>query len=404
MPDPFHNRLERTAIRCVLIGVAASLAALALPAQENLGERHEEILKKCQCEDAPRLKDRLQKLEGIKTLVSNKAASVPSGAPATPQEWTALQVQIRSYMRALQFQHLTDFPDADLFNGNSDPFCEVPAVSAGACLDEDFAHHQQFHNASCGAGNWSWQTPWMGTAMFQQELDALQAEIEIIKETLKHLGCGGKIEIAGSGPPTCPRFMVVVQVVTTTSVNQAGLTERSARSLNNGQGILVPLDFRDDGTFEGFGEGVDAGAAAGATRGETVRSQFGHVQAVAASGSIEPGSCTSQPCQPDVMHLVLVGGPSRQAVTAQARGEVNRNFQQTTATGSARLQFDLPAYIGGTAHRSLLANSLINSNMMVGLLQVENGTPSLPDGSSLLLAQKECSNMKTAPAPATKNP
>ncbi|MGA8090770.1 MAG: hypothetical protein WCA10_26080 [Terracidiphilus sp.] len=332
----------------------------------------------------------MQKLEGIRTLVANKTKSA-AGAIASQQEWTALQGQIRSYLKALQFQDLTTFPDADIFNGSNDPFCGVPAASAGACLDQDFALHQQFHDASCRSGNWTWQTPWTDVTMLQEEVSALQAEIDAIQETLKHLGCGPGNRIVGKGPsPVCPQFMVVVQVITTTAINSAGLTERSARSLNNGQGIQVPLVLHDDGTFEGFGKGVDAGAAAGVTPGETVRSQFGHIQAVAASGSIQPGICTSQPCQPDVMHLVLVGGPSQQMTMGQARGEVNRNIQQTTATGSARLQFDLPAYIGGTAQRSLLANSLINSNMMVGLLQADNGSPALPDGSSLLFAQKQC--------------
>ena len=392
MNATFLNRTAIGATRCLLIGLASSLSATVLWAQPGTGAPQATILTKCTCEDALRLKDRLQKLEGIRTLVANKEKSAASAASASQQEWAALQEQIRSYLKALQFQSLTTFPDADLFNGNNDPFCGAPAASAGACLDQDFALHQQFHDASCRSGNWTWQTPWTDATMLQEEVSALQAEIDAIQETLKHLGCGPEKKIVGSGPsPACPQFMVVVQVITTTAVNSAGLTERSARSLNNGQGIQVPLVLHDDGTFEGVGKGVDAGAAAGATRGETVKSQFGHIQSVAASGSIQPGSCASQPCQPDVMHLVLVGGPSQQIATAQARGELNRDLQQTTATGSARQQFDLPAYVGGTAHRNLLANSLINSNMMVGLLQADNGSPALPDGSSLLFAQKQCS-------------
>jgi hypothetical protein len=393
MSAPFLNQAARAATLTLLVALALSSVAQTLPAQQNSVSTQGPILPKCTCEDALRLQDRLQKLEGIRSLVANKVKSAPTGAPATQQGWVALQAQIGSYLKAIQFQNLTTFPDADLFIGNKDPFCEIPAVSAGACLDQDFALHQQFHDATCRSGSWAWQTPWTDSAMMQEELTALQAEIDAIQETLKHLGCGAEKRIVGINPsPVCAQFMVIVQVVTTTAINQGGLTERSARSLNNGQGIPVPLVLHDDGTFEGFGQGVDTGAAAGATRGERVTSQFGHIQAVAVSGSIQQGSCTTKPCQPDVMHLTLVGGPSQQITTGQARGELNRNMQQTTATGSARLQFDLHAYVGGTAHRSLLANSLINSNIFVGLLQSDNGAPALPDGSSLLFAQKQCSN------------
>jgi len=146
----------------------------------------------------------------------------------------------------------------------------------------------------------------------------------------------------------------------------------------------------DDGTFEGRGSGVDAGSAIGVAPGETVQSQFGHTQTILASGTIRPGSCTSQPCQKDMMHLVLLGGPSRQIETAQARGWVNRDLSNATPTGTARLEFDLPAYTGSTAHRSFGPGGMINSNMDVLLLQADDGSPRLPEGSSLLFSQKEC--------------
>jgi len=36
-------------------------------------------------------------------------------------------------------------------------------------------------------------------------------------------------------------------------------------------------------------------------------------------------------------------------------GVLNQNLQQATPTGAAQLQFDLPAYVGGSAQRTLLA-------------------------------------------------
>jgi len=74
----------------------------------------------------------------------------------------------------------------------------------------------------------------------------------------------------------------------------------------------------------------------------------------------------------------------------QARGAINRNIQQTTPTGAAQMQFDLPAYIGGSVQRPLLAAGIINSNMTVNLLQAQNGTAALPEGSSLLYELQKC--------------
>jgi hypothetical protein len=192
--------------------------------------------------------------------------------------------------------------------------------------------------------------------------------------------------------------MVVVQNVTTSSINMPGLNAQSGRSLNNGQGINVPLVFHPDGTFEGFGSGADSGNAAGAIPGETVRSQFGHTQAVQASGFVRPGDCTSKPCQPDVMHLVLVGGPSQQMMQAQARGQFNRDMQQTTTTNSANLEFDLPAYIGGSAQKTFLSTPILNSYMTVNVVQANNNTPALPVGSSLLYSLQQCKLGARAPA------
>ena len=341
------------------------------------------FLDKCFCQDAPRLKDRQQKLEAIKTLIVNKLQSTPANAPAQQQSWAALQSQINGYLQVMQMQGLTTFPDTTLFDGNADPFCGTQTISAGACLDQDYAQHQRVHDPSCRAGNWKWQNQWTDTSMLQEEVVGLQLEINAIKETLKHLGCGER-------KPACPQFIVVVQNVTTTAINVPGMTERSGRSLNNGQGITVPLAFQDDGSFSGMGSGVDAGSAAGTTPNESVRSQFGHTQDIAASGTVQPGSCTTEPCQPDVMHLVLVGGPSEQMTQAQARGALNRNLQAATPTGGARLEFDLPAYIGGSAQKTFFSTPILSSGMTVNLLQADNGTPELPEGSSLLESLQEC--------------
>jgi hypothetical protein len=341
----------------------------------------------CGCDDIPPLKDRLQKLDGVKALVGGRLAAAVPGAAATQAKWDSLEASIDSYLKAVQQQGLTNFPQTSLFAPHTDPTCNVVTAPAPNCMDQIFAMHEQAHAASCSAGRWTWQSPWLESAMLTEEADAIQAEIDSIRATLDHMACQ---QVTGKAPASCPQFMVIVQVVTTTAISQAGMNEQSARSLNNGQGITVPLVLHDDGTFEGSGSGTDAGVAAGAGPNERVNTQFGHSQTILASGVIRPGSCATQPCQKDNMHLVLVGGPSRQIEQAQARGLLNRDLSNTTPTGSARLEFDLPAYSGSTAHRSFGPGGMISSNMDVLLLQTNDGTPRLPEGSSLLYTQKEC--------------
>jgi hypothetical protein len=341
----------------------------------------------CGCDDIPPLKDRLQKLDGAKALVGGRLAAVVPGAGATQAKWDSLEASIDSYLKAVQQQGLTNFPQTSLFAPHTDPTCNVVTAPAPNCIDQIFAMHEQAHAASCSAGRWAWQSPWLESAMLTEEADAIQAEIDSIRATLDHMACQ---QVTGKAPASCPQFMVIVQVVTTTAISSAGMNEQSARSLNNGQGIPVPLVLHDDGTFEGSGSGTDAGVAAGAGPNERVNTQFGHSQTILASGVIHLGSCATQPCQKDNMHLVLVGGPSRQIEQAQARGLLNRDLSNTTPTGSARLEFDLPAYSGSTAHRAFGPGGMINSNMDVLLVQTNDGTPRLPEGSSLLYTQKEC--------------
>jgi hypothetical protein len=372
--------------------IVALLLSLAAGAQTSSTSTAQPAwLTACGCDDIPPLKDRLQKLEGIKALIGRRQSAVVPGSAATPAKWAALEAAIDQYMQAVQQQGLTNFPQTSLFAPHTDPTCNPVTPPAPNCIDQIFAMHEQAHAGSCSAGRWEWSTPWLESAMLTEEADAIQAEIDSIRASLDHMACQ---EVEKKPPPsTCPQFVVMVQVVTTTGIAQAGLTEQSARSLNNGQGIKVPLVIHDDGTFEGSGTGIDAGSAAGAGPNERVKSQFAHSQTILASGVIHPGSCAMQPCQKDNMHLVLVGGPSRQITEAQARGMLNKDFSNTTPTGAARLEFDLPAYSGSTAHRTFSPGGFINSNMDVLLLQANDGTARLPEGSSLLYTQKECKTL-----------
>jgi len=341
----------------------------------------------CGCDDIPPLKDRLQKLAGVKALVGGRLAAAVPGAAATRAKWDSLEASVDSYLKAVQQQGLTNMPQTSLFAPHSDPTCNFVTAPAPNCIDQIFAMHEQAHAASCSAGRWTWQSPWLESVMLTEEADAIEAEIDSIRATLDHMACQ---QVGDKAPASCPQFMVIVQVVTTTGISASGMNEQSVRSLDNGQGIAVPLTLHDDGTFQGTGTGTDVGIAAGAGPNERVNTQFGHSQTILASGVIHPGSCATQPCQKDNMHLVLVGGPSRQIEEAQARGLFNRDLSNATPTGSARLEFDLPAYTGSTAHRTFLAGGIINSNMDVLLVQANDGKPSLPEGSSLLFSQKEC--------------
>jgi hypothetical protein len=388
MAITIRRRSQSQCQRALLVAVLALPFALAY-AQGGASSSTAQPawLTACGCDDIPPLKDRMQKLEGVKALVGRRLSAVVPGAAATQAKWDALETSIDSYLKAVQQQGLTNFPQTSLFAPHTDPTCNVVTPPAPNCIDQIFAMHEQAHAASCSAGRWTWQTPWLESAMLTEEANAIQAEIDSIKASLDHMACQ---QVGDKSPAACPQFMVVVQVVTTTGIATAGMNEQSGRSLNNGQGIPVPLTLHDDGTFQGSGTGTDAGSAVGVTPIESVNSQFGHSQTIIASGVIHPGNCTTQPCQKDMMHLVLVGGPSRQIEEAQARGLLNRDMSNATPTGTARLEFDLPAYTGSAAHRTFGPGGIINSNMDVLLIQTNDGTPRVPEGSSLLFSQKEC--------------
>jgi hypothetical protein len=356
----------------------------------------------CTCQDIPDIQDRLQKLQAIKQMALNILGSAGPNTPASQQQWLQFQNGVRQYLQYVQMQNPGGSTGTSLFNGTADPFCGTQANAPTACMNDAYSVHQVVHAPSCHAGTWKWQVPWTETNMLQEEVSALQFEIDFLQSV--QCGLPNNSNAAAGQPPSaqipsgmCPAFQLNVQVVTTTAISMPGmLNEQSGRSLNNGQGISVPLVFNDDGSFEGVGSGTDAGAVSGAAPNEVVNGKFGHMQSVMASGVIEPGSCTTQPCQPDLMHVVLVGGPSQQITQAQARGALNRNLQQTTPTGAAQMQFDLPAYVGGSVQRPLLATGIINSNMTVNLLQAQNGTAALPEGSSLLYELQKC---RTTSAP-----
>jgi hypothetical protein len=383
----------------------------------------------CSCEDVPRLLDRMQKLAAIRMLIINKIVNTSTNAPATQQDWAALQTQIRNYLQALQMQNLTQYPETSLFSGNGDPFCGSQMISAGACLDQDFAIHQQMHSASCRAGYWSWQTPWTDRSMIHEELSALQSEIHAIQAAVSLLKCmqagaggsgsgsggGSSNQQSSSGAPayckeednpdgdTDAEFKLVVQNITTTSVNIPGaVTEMSSRSLNNGQGIQIDIDVHEDGKFDGKGSGQDAGTVAGAAPAETVSGQFGHDQDISASGEINPGTCEGQQCQGDVMHLVLEGAESQQTGQFQARGQLNRNLEQNVSTGSGRIEFDLPAYVGSSAKKVFFDSPMLHSYMTVQIIPGKE-TPTLPVGTSLLYAEEQCKEAKKLRLGANKN-
>ncbi|HEY2861766.1 MAG TPA: hypothetical protein VGJ21_25425 [Terracidiphilus sp.] len=371
------QRCARAGCAFLLILFLAGFAAGSVSAQEP------PKLSPCTCADLQRLKDRLQKLEGIEKLVSRKLQETASGAQASQADWDKLQAEINSYLRALQLQNLTAFPDTSLFP-SPDPWCSQESA-ANACSEQEFAAHQGVHAASCSASRWTWQSPWPASTMLQEESAALHAEIDALQQIIDSLHCG-----------PCPQFMVTVQLETKIFQSGAAVVASSDRTLNNGQGIQVPLAMQSDGSFQGTGMGVDAGRAAGGGPSERVSGDFGHFQSVYARGTIESGICTSSPCAGDIMHLTLIGGSSTQITQMQARGAVNRDINQATPTGAATLSFDLPAYVGGQAHRTLLANGTVTSVMQVTLSQAANGAAPLPAGGSMLLSAKECRSVAQA--------
>ena len=190
------------------------------------------------------------------------------------------------------------------------------------------------------------------------------------------------------------RFMLLVQVVTSTAVNMAPLTERSNRSYNNGQGIRIPIVLRDDGTFQGYGSGADTGAGSERASGGRIASEFGSQVFIRAMGKISPGDCSTKPCKPDVMHLIMLGAAMPQQEQIHVRVPNLSTDLKTTDPGSTgSVQIDLPAYVGATGQQVFLNTPMIKSVMNVAILP--NPSPPLGatapgQGSSLLFSALEC--------------
>jgi hypothetical protein len=334
----------------------------------------------CTCSDIPAIQDRIQKLNGAKAMVAKVLSEAPADAPAKQETWAETQTLIASYIQAMQMQNLTVSSDTSLFNGAADPFCDAQPNAPSGCMAEDYAVHQKVHEQSCQAGHWAFQTPWLATTMLQEEITALQAEIDFLQKHLQCTPAKSVPQVSALVPAAaCPAFQLNVQTLTVSALAAGGLSEQSQLSINGGNGANVPIVVNDDGSFQGSGsgsEGGSAGTSVGAqNRMTTIPTSMINMQA---SGVIQPGDCSTQPCQPDVMHLTLSGNSSR--------------------GGAATLQFDLPAYVGGQAQRTLLAMGALNSNMVVTLLQGDNGAPALGEGSSVLYSLSQCKAANSTPA------
>ncbi len=343
----------------------------------------------CNCADLPAAQHRLEELQALQTLLQDKLQATNSSEPATRQLWAALHQEIRSYIPSLRYQHAPTPGNIAMFNSILDPACGAQGASNGACMDQAWAAHQRVHEQSCRAGRWSGQSLWTARAMFQEELDANQAEIDFLNAEIARLLC------------ECPRFVIRVQVVTTTQVSMSAITEKSARSLNGMQGIPVPIVLHEDGTFDGFGRGSDAGRVDARGGPDTAKGQFGRQVFIHAYGKIQPGDCTTKPCKPDMMHLVLAGAAGPQTVTGKATaGPLTMNLDQKTPGGAAIVELDLPAYVGSVGEKIFLAAGLINSKMTVVIQGADSSQPgaqATDAGASLLYTALECRLAKVPP-------
>jgi microsomal dipeptidase-like Zn-dependent dipeptidase len=345
----------------------------------------------CECGDVASLQHRLEEVTSLKAGLEARVQVTPAAAPGTRDAWLAMQNEVRGALTQLWYVHPPTPGNIAMFNNYVDPVCGRQTGSGGACLDLATAAHQQMHDASCRAGRWNFQPGWTLRAMIQEEINANQAEMDHVQAEIGRLSC------------TCSSFAVVVQVVTVSSISMPGMSEGSARSLNGQQGIVVPITLHDDGTFEGSGSGTDSGAAAAYAAGGYAKSQFGHAQSVQASGVITPGNCSTQPCSPDIMHLVLAGMGAPQAVEGQARfpghsGDIN----QVTPGGAGAMQFDIPAYVGQGAQKTLLDMGPVNSTATVTIVAgnaVDSNAAGADQGASLLYSIQQCRRPTGAPSP-----
>jgi hypothetical protein len=220
--------------------------------------------------------------------------------------------------------------------------------------------------------------------MIQEEIAANQAEMNYLQSAIAAIEC------------TCwTPFALIVQNGTVSNIQMPGIiTGGSSRSLNNGQGILIPITMHADGTFEGSGSGTDSGNAAGYGAGGSVNSQFGQAISIQANGVISRGQCNGPSCGPDVMHLVLSGGTGPQTANAQARFPgFSRDLHEVTQGGTGAVQFTLPAYIGQSAEQTLLDMGMLKSMMSVAIV-APSGTGV---GGAALIPPQQCRATQTPP-------
>jgi microsomal dipeptidase-like Zn-dependent dipeptidase len=338
----------------------------------------------CGCEDVGSLRHRLEEVSALRAGLEESLKAASAGEPVTLEAWASLQNGLRAALPQLSYTSPPTPATIAMFNNYVDPLCGRQSVSAGACLDQVNAAHQAVHDPSCRAGRWSGQQPWTTRAMIEEELQANQAELTYLQSE------AGRPSCACASP-----FALVVQVVTASAISMPGMNESSSRSLNGQQGIVVPVILHPDGTFEGQGSGTDSGNAAAYAAGGYAKSQFGHAQTIQASGVITPGNCSTQPCGPDMMHLVLsgVGGPQTADMQARFPG-YSANMSQVTPGGAAVLQFDLPANVGQQAQRVLLDMGMLKSNMSVTIV---SGDPTgSQQGASLLYSAQQCRQSNAA--------
>jgi hypothetical protein len=338
----------------------------------------------CGCGDLPSLRHRLEEVTALKAGWQAKLQATSSNKVATRDGWFALLNELRGTLPQLSYTYPATPVNISLFNSYVDPLCGGRGVSVDSCLDSETAAHQAAHGASCLAGHWNGQRAWTAREMIQEEIAANQAEMNYLQSAIAAIEC------------TCwTPFALIVQNGTVSNIQMPGIiTGGSSRSLNNGQGILIPITMHADGTFEGSGSGTDSGNAAGYGAGGSVNSQFGQAISIQANGVISRGQCNGPSCGPDVMHLVLSGGTGPQTANAQARFPgFSRDLHEVTQGGTGAVQFTLPAYIGQSAEQTLLDMGMLKSMMSVAIV-APSGTGV---GGAALIPPQQCRATQTPP-------
>ena len=323
-------------------------------------------------------------MTALRAGLQAKLQTTSASEAATPDGWFTLLNELRGTLPQLSYTYAATPMNISLFNNYVDPLCGGRAVSADACFDGATSAHQAAHASSCRIGHWNGQRAWTTREMIQEEIAASLAEMNYLQAEIGVLACSCRAP-----------FALLVQNGTVSNIQMPGvITGGSSRSLNQGQGIIVPITLHADGTFEGSNSGTDAGTAAGYGAGGSVHSQFGQAISIQATGIITPGQCNEQSCGPDVMHLALAGMSGPQSTQAQARFPMySRDIHEVTQGGSGGVQFNLPAYIGQSAEQTLLDMGMLKSMISVAIVA--------PDGTSqagaALLLPPQCRTTQAPP-------